>query len=73
MFLTFLVLWLKLIISTGDVSCKGTGSLTRVESSCEMDATPRIVHFLVLFYYKGPRSLFKVCSFLKFCRHSDLN
>ena len=47
MFLVSLTLLGKLIILTGDTCCKGTEFQTPVERSCEMDATPRIVHFLV--------------------------
>lgn len=47
MFLVSLTLLGKLIILR-DTCCKGTEFQTRVvERSCEMDATPRIVHFLV--------------------------
>lgn len=47
MFLVSLTLLGKLIILTGDTCRKGTEFQTRIERSCEMDATARIVHFLV--------------------------
>lgn len=47
MFLVSLTLLGKLIILTGDTSRKGTEFQTRVERSCEMEATARIVHFFV--------------------------